>query len=100
MTTFVNVFDQLATVAVNVRKAPSTTLRRMYVKAFRDWCSETQWLRQTVTGATIADTQTYSLGSDPYLEIINIRAMSGVPTVAGSPSRQRASRKTKMGVRA
>ena len=37
MTTFVNVFDQLATIAVNVRKAPSTTLRRMYVKAFRDW---------------------------------------------------------------
>ena len=53
MTTFVNVFDQLATIAVNVRKAPSTTLRRMYVKAFRDWCAETQWLRQTVTGATV-----------------------------------------------
>lgn len=86
MTTFVNVFDQLATVAVNVRKAPSTTLRRMYVKAFRDWCAETQWLRQTVTGATIDGTQTYSLGSDPYLEIVNIRAMSGVATVPGSPS--------------
>ena len=61
MTTFVNVFDQLATIAVNVRKAPSTTLRRMYVKAFRDWCAETQWLRQTVTGATVDGTQTYSL---------------------------------------
>ena len=37
MTTFVNVFDQLASIALVVRKAPSTLLRRAYVKAYRDW---------------------------------------------------------------
>ena len=54
MTTFVNVFDQLASIALVVRKAPSTLLRRAYVKAYRDWCAETRWLRDTIPGQTAA----------------------------------------------
>lgn len=76
MTVFVNVFDQLASVASVVRKAPSTVLRRAYVKAFRDWCSETRWLRVNIPGQTVEGAQVYDLGSDPYLEIISVRAMS------------------------
>ena len=79
MTTFVNVFDQLAAIAQVVRKAPSTLLRRAYVKAYRDWCAETRWLRDTVPGRTVANTMVYDLGSDPYLEIISVRAASSTP---------------------
>lgn len=77
MSSFVNVFDQLAPIALVARKCPSTTLRRAYVKAMRDWCSETRWLRENITGATVAGQQLYSLGDDPYREIIAIYAMSG-----------------------
>lgn len=56
MTTFVNVFDQLASIALVVRKAPSTLLRRAYVKAYRDWCAETRWLRDTIPGQTVTNT--------------------------------------------
>ena len=79
MTTFVNVFDQLASIALVVRKAPSTLLRRAYVKAYRDWCAETRWLRDTIPGQTVANTVVYDLGSDPYLEIISVRAASCTP---------------------
>lgn len=74
---FVNVFDQLANVALIARKCPSTTLRRAYVMALRDWCAQTQWLRENVTGSTVVGQQQYSLGDDPYIEIIGIAAMSG-----------------------
>jgi len=76
MTVFVNVFDQLASIALVARKAPSTVLRRAYVKAYRDWCAETRWLRVNIPGQTVDGTQVYDLGSDPYLEIISVRAMS------------------------
>lgn len=79
MTTFVNVFDQLASIALVVRKAPSTLLRRAYVKAYRDWCAETRWLRDTIPGQTVTNTVVYDLGSDPYLEIISVRAASCTP---------------------
>jgi hypothetical protein len=78
MTTTVNVFDQLAPVALIARRCPSTTLRRAYVKAMRDWCAETRWLRTAIPGATVIGNQTYSLGSDVYSEIIAIVAMSGI----------------------
>jgi hypothetical protein len=79
--TTVNVFDQLANVALVARKCPSTTMRRAYVKAMRDWCAETRWLRIAITGATVADQQQYDLGSDTYTEIIAIYAMQvTIPT--------------------
>jgi hypothetical protein len=77
MTSLVNVFDQLAPIALIARRCPSMTLRRAYVKSMRDWCAETRWLRVNIAGATVADQQTYSLGSDVYTEIIAIAAMSG-----------------------
>jgi hypothetical protein len=82
--TTVNVFDQLAAIALVVRRCPSTTLRRAYITAMRDWCAQTRWLRVAIPGATVAGTQVYSLGSDTYTEIIAIAAMSGVDN-SGSP---------------
>ena len=82
--TTVNVFDQLAPVALVVRRCPTPTLRRAYVKAMRDWCAETRWLRVQIPGATVAGQPIYSLGSDTYTEIIAIHAMSGTDTSASA----------------
>lgn len=73
---YVDVYDQLANIALVARKCPSTVLRRAYVSAMRQWCAETQWLRTTVTGTTVSGTQLYSLGDDTYLQIIGVRAVS------------------------
>ena len=79
---FVNVFDQLANVAQIVRRAPNITLSRAYVRAYRDFCSQTMWLRINVPGATVAGVRQYNLGSDPLLEIIGVRAVQGSWTPA------------------
>lgn len=86
MTTFVNVFDQLPNVAQIVRGCPSVTLRRAYVRAMRDWCAQTQWLRITVAGATEANTVLYDLGSDPLLEIVGLYAVSGSNPALNPPN--------------
>lgn len=73
----VDTFDQLVNIAQVCRKCPTITLRRAYVRALREWCQQTQWLRTAVQGATVADTRQYSLGNDTYLDVIGIFAMQG-----------------------
>lgn len=70
-------FDQLANIAQVCRKCPTITLRRAYVRALREWCQQTQWLRTAVSGFTVADHRQYSLGNDPYLDVVGIYAMQG-----------------------
>lgn len=72
----VDVMDQLANVAMQVRKCPTPVLIEHYVTAVRDWCAQTRWLTTTVPGATTIGEQLYSMGSDPLLEILAIKAMS------------------------
>lgn len=74
----VSIDDQLVNVAQIVRKAPKITLRRAYMRAFREWCQQTQWLRISIDGVTEANTKIYGLGTDPNLDIMGIRAMSAV----------------------
>lgn len=81
---FVDVFDQLANVAQIVRKCPTVTLRRAYVRALRDWCMQTQWLRTNVAGVTVADQAQYTLGNDPNLDIIGIYAMQASQVLGGT----------------
>ena len=83
--TTVNVFDQLASVASVVRRCPTPTLRRAYIKAMRDWCAETRWLRVEIPGVTVAGTVQYDLGSDTYTEIIAIHAMTGADNSTSVP---------------
>lgn len=89
---YVDVFNHLQPVAQIARGCPTPTLRQAYVDAMRQWCSETQWLRIAIAGATTADTAQYSLGSDTYVEILAVAAMSGThdsqqwPLVKGDPS--------------
>lgn len=70
--------DQLTNIAQMIRKCPKPTLRRAYGRAMREWCQQTQWLRTTIAGVTKAQTKVYSMGSDPNLDIMGIRAMSAV----------------------
>jgi hypothetical protein len=79
----VNVYDQLASVAQKVRKCPSITLARAYNRAFRDFCSQTQWLTVPIPGATVANVRDYSLGSDPYVDIVGVNGMQGSITTNG-----------------
>lgn len=72
----VAVLDVIADVAQIVRRAPNTTLIGAYVRAARKFCRESRWFRSTLIGQTVADTQLYSLGTDPALEVLGLRAVS------------------------
>lgn len=74
---YVDVNDQLVNIAQVARKCPGPTLRRAYMRAYREWCQQTQWLRTDVPGATVQGIRQYSLGNDPNLDIIGVFAMQG-----------------------
>jgi len=76
----VNANDQLVNIAQICRKAPTATLRRAFVRALREWCQQTQWLLMTLQGSTVANQQQYSLGDDPQLDIIGVKAISASQT--------------------
>jgi hypothetical protein len=82
MTQMVDVNEYLANVAQVARKCPTTTLRHAYMRAFREWCQQTQWLRTNVPGVTVAGQRQYNLGNDPDLDIMGIFAMQGSQTPA------------------
>lgn len=69
--------DQLVNIAQICQKTPTITLRRAFVRAMREWCQQSLWLRESVAGATAANTRLYNLGTDPYLDIVSIAAMQG-----------------------
>lgn len=73
----VDVNEYLANVAQIARKCPTPTLRHAYMRAFREWCQQTQWLRVNIPGSTVALQPQYALGNDPYCDIIGIFAMQG-----------------------
>lgn len=80
---FAPIDDYLANVRQIVRKAPSITVRRAYMRALREWCQQTQWLRVALPGFTTADTKIYTLGTDEALDVVGIRAASVTETVGG-----------------
>lgn len=71
----VDVNDQLANIAQIVRRAPSIVLARAYVRAYRDFCNQTRWLKVNVTGATVSGDVQYALGSDTYTQPIGVAAV-------------------------
>lgn len=83
---FVDTADQLVNIAQLIRRCPTVTLMRAFTKSYRDWAGQTQYLRLTIAGATVAEQVQYELGSDPYTEIVGIFAMSG--TVTPTPTGQ------------
>ncbi len=79
----VDVYQQLTNLAQKVRKCPTITLSRAFVRALRDFCTQTQWLTVPIPGATVANVRDYDLGSDPYLDIIGVNGMQGSLTTGG-----------------
>jgi hypothetical protein len=79
----VNVNDQVANLAQIVQRCPTITLARAFARAYRDWACQSQYLRLAIAGATVADTRQYDLGSDPYLDIVAVRAVSGSQVIGG-----------------
>ncbi len=73
----VDVREQLVNVAQKVRKCPTITLMRAYNRAYRDFCSQSLWLTVQIPGATTINVPEYNLGTDPYVDIIGIKGMSG-----------------------
>ncbi len=81
----VSVNDNLGNVAQVCRKCPTVTLRRAYMRAFREWCQQSQWLKTNVPGVTTANVAQYMLGNDPQLDIMGIFAMqASLPTGAAA----------------
>lgn len=80
----VNVLDVIADVAQIARKAPNGTLIGAYIRAARKFCRESRWYRSTLVGQNVADKQVYSLGSDPYVEIVGLAAVTGA-YLTGAP---------------
>lgn len=74
---FVDTRDQLVNIAQIVRRCPTITLMRAFTKAYRDWAGQTQYIRQAIPGETTPNVREYSLGSDPYQDIVGIFAMQG-----------------------
>ena len=68
----IQVLDVMSQVSQICRECPNTVLIQAYVDAARVFCNRSRWLKSTITGATVIDKRTYSLGSDPYNEIFGI----------------------------
>lgn len=73
--TQVLVKDIIAPVWQLCPSAPITMVVQAYIDAARKFCNQTRWLKATIAGATIVNTRSYSLGSDPYNEISGIQAI-------------------------
>ncbi len=72
----VPIVNYLPDIAQIVRKAPTGTLIRAYVRAARKFCRESRWYRSTLPGMLVANQQLYSLGSDQLMEIVGLKACS------------------------
>lgn len=89
----VHVLDVIRDVGQVVKKCPNGTLQAAYIRAARQLMTESRWYRSALTGATVAGTSVYALGSDPYEEVIGIRAMAYTqpngqqrPVIVGDPT--------------
>lgn len=72
----IHVLDIARDVAQVCKKCPNGTLEQAIIRSARKFLRESRWYTTAVPGATTADVPAYSLGSDPYEEIIGLRAMS------------------------
>lgn len=73
-------------VAQKIRPCPRETMFNAYLRAARTLCGESRWYRVNLDAATTALQQLYSLGSDPFLEIIDVPFVSLVTNPGVSPA--------------
>lgn len=72
------VINLIRDVAQLIRPCPRETMLNAYVRAARQFCGETRWYRVNLDAATVANQQLYSLGSDPFLEVVDVPYVSMV----------------------
>ena len=76
-----DIVDLLPEVGQYIRKCPTRTLRVAYLRAARQFCAQTRWLRadaSLVTTNTVANVSDYTLSiADATQEIVGIRDMKG-----------------------
>lgn len=63
---FVDTTDQLREIAQIVRKCPTVTLRRSYIRSLRDFCADSHWLRTRIN----MDTSQVTSGLDGTYQIV------------------------------
>lgn len=73
----VNVNDQLASVAQIARRCPTPTLQRAYMRAMREWCQQSQWLRTNIPGITTPGIRQYAIGAATGLDVVGVAAIQG-----------------------
>lgn len=82
-----DIASALQTVAQIARRCPTTTLKKAYLDAVRDFCGQSRWLREDVAVPTVANTGGYALQpADADLEVIGVRRVKGA-TSAGTEFR-------------
>lgn len=63
------------------RQCPMATFQNAYIRAARQLCAESRWLRSTLLGSTTAPvlgvgTAFYNLGSDAYSEVVGVSGIA------------------------
>ena len=62
-------------VAARVKLAPVNIVQQAYLRSARDFCRRTEYLRRTIPPTALTpNTDTYNFGTDPVLEVIDIKA--------------------------
>jgi hypothetical protein len=59
-----------------VRACPRETATNAYVRAARQLCGESRWFRQNLDAVLVPAQNLYDLGSDPWLEIVDVPYVS------------------------
>ena len=61
--------------ASRVKGAPIAVVQDAYMRACRDFCRLTEWLKRNITDTALTINQpTYNFGADPALEVIGVHA--------------------------
>ena len=64
-------------VAAIIKAAPVPIVQQAYMRAAREFCSRSMWLRRNIAQANLTVNQPeYNFGSDPNLEVIGISAVA------------------------
>ena len=64
--------DLLTDIGQRIQNCPGIAMQNAYVRAARDFCAKSTWLRYVQAGSLVPNVEVYALGTDPNLEIIGI----------------------------
>ncbi len=63
--------------AATVRSADSQTIQLAYMRACREFCFRSRWLKRNITNAALTiNAPVYNFGTDPNLEVIDVAAVA------------------------